>query len=209
MNSQFFSGSPACSGASNPSKCLAWGQFVYEGDTETNGVFIQYWLIDYNNSCPSGFMTYGSDCYTNSNLGPWPGAHVTAKQLASVQLTGKATAGGNDTVSMTVGATAEAVTNPDSQIDLAGSWNTTEWGVFGDGSGGQAVFGANTSFSAETVLVGTSNAAPSCVVQGFTGETNNLTLTKTKALGSESHPTLESKQTNGTKKTASCSTAAG
>ncbi len=210
LNSQFFKGSPTCAGAAVPSKCLAWGQFVYEGDAGTNGVFIQYWLINYKNPCPKGgWMKYGADCYANSALGAWPLSHLTAKQLASVQLTGSAVTGGNDTVSMTVGSKAVAASNTDTKIYLAKSWDTTEWGVFGDGGGGEAFFGKSTTLEAMTSLVGTKKAAPSCDSEGFTGETNNLTLTNTPAIGTESHPTMVSEQTNGTKKTASCATAAG
>ncbi len=54
LNTQFFSGSPACARASNPSNCLAWQQFVYT--TDSNIVFMQYWLIDYYNRCPSGWF---------------------------------------------------------------------------------------------------------------------------------------------------------
>jgi hypothetical protein len=42
---------------------------------------------------------------------------------------------------------------------------------------------------------------------GTTGETNNLDLTKTPALGTEPSPTMASKQTNGTAKKATCAVA--
>ena len=44
-------------------------------------------------------------------------------------------------------------------------------------------------------------------LEGFTGETNNLNLAKTAALGSEPSPTMGSEQTNGTSSTASCAVA--
>jgi hypothetical protein len=58
-----------------------------------------------------------------------------------------------------------------------------------------------------TTLTVTSSSAPTCVKEGFTGETNNLKLAATPALGSESSPTLASKQTDGTAGTASCAVA--
>jgi len=208
LNSQFFSGSPACARSGNPSDCLAWQQFVYTYENSSIGyIFMQYWLINYDATCPSGWYTYSTDCYTNSNAAQV--SKVTAAQLASVQLSGSAASGGNDGVSLSVGSgKVTTVTASDSKIDLASYWNTTEWGVFGDGGGGAANFGANTSLEAETALTASSGStAPSCVSEGFTGETNNLNLTATPALGSEPSPTMGSEQTNGTTKSPTCAVA--
>jgi hypothetical protein len=210
LNTEFFHGSPACAGASNPSQCLAWQQFVYT--TDQNIVFMQYWLIDYDTTCPSSWFTFtGSgfiDCYTNSSATRLSGSALTAKSLATISLSGSAKAGGNDQVEVVSGGHATLATGKDSKIDLAPSWNTTEWGVFGDGGGGEAFFGANNTVEAVTTLQATSSSAPSCVKEGFTGETNNLKLAATPALGSVSSPTLASKQTDGTTGTASCAVAA-
>jgi hypothetical protein len=208
LNTQFFSGSPACDGSSDPSDCLAWQQFVYTYEDSSIGyIFMQYWLINYDATCPSGWYTYSDDCYTNSNADEV--STVTASELASVQLSGTASSGGNDGVSLSLGSgTATTVTNSDSEIDLASAWNTTEWGVFGDGGGSEAYFGSDTTLEPETALTASSgSSAPSCVSEGFTGETNNLNLAATSALGSESSPTMASKQTNGTTGTASCAVA--
>jgi hypothetical protein len=209
LNSQFFSGSPACAKSSDPADCQAWQQFVYTYESKSVGyVFMQYWLINYDASCPSGWFTYSVDCYTNSNASTVPGGPVTAAELATVNLTGSAASGGTDGVSLSVGSGhAASVTNSDNEIHLASSWNTTEWGVYGDGGGSAANFGSNTTLEAVTSLTATSNSAPTCVKEGFTGETNNLTLAATAALGSESSPTIGSKQTNGTTGTASCASA--
>ncbi|MBR7833254.1 hypothetical protein KDL01_08255 [Actinospica durhamensis] len=209
LNSQFFTGSPACSGASSPSSCQAWQQFVYTFNGGSTGeIFMQYWLIDYNASCPSGWYSYSPDCYTNSSATEV--SAVTAKQLATVNLTGTAASGGNDAVSLSIGSgTAVTVTNKDTKIDLATNWNTAEWGVYGDGGGSAANFGSGSTIEAQTSLTDTASGAPSCVEEGFTGETNNLKLTSTPALGTESSPTMATEQTNGTSGTASCATAAG
>ena len=207
LNSQFFTGSPACAKSGDPSDCLAWQQFVYTYDSRSSGeIFMQYWLINYDATCPSGWFTYSSDCYTNSNAA---GVSVlTAAELATVKLTASAASGGNDGVSLSVGSgSATSVTNSDTKVDLAANWNTAEWGVYGDGGGSAANFGSNTTLEAQTVLTATSNSAPSCVEEGFTGETNNLKLTTTPALGTESSPTMATKQTNGTSGTASCAVA--
>jgi hypothetical protein len=207
LNSQFFSGSPACARASSPSACQAWQQFVYTyNGSNTGDVYMQYWLIDYEATCPSGWMSYSGDCYTNSSASEVSG--ITAAQLATVSLSATAASGGNDAVSLTVGSgKATTVTGKDTKVDLASYWNTTEWGVYGDGGGSAADFGSSNTLEAVTALTSTSSSAPSCVEEGFTGETNNLKLAATAALGSESSPTLASTQTDGTTGTASCATA--
>jgi hypothetical protein len=207
LNSQFFSGSPACAKSGDPSGCLAWQQFVYTYENRSIGyVFMQYWLIDYDATCPSGWFSYSNDCYTNSNATTV--STLTAAELASVNLTASAASGGQDAVSLSVGSgSATSVTNSDSVVDLASYWNTAEWGVYGDGGGSEANFGSDTTLEAQTVLTATSNSAPTCVEEGFTGETNNLTLTSTPALGTESSPTMATRQTNGSTGTASCAVA--
>jgi hypothetical protein len=203
LNTQFFSGSPACSGSSDPSNCQAWQQFVYAYLSGTGYVFMQYWLINYDATCPAGWFSFSTDCYTNSNS--VTRGILTAKDLATVKLSGSAASGGNDKLSLSVGSGhAVSVSNSDSMIDLAAAWNTTEWGVFGDAGGGEAFFGSNTTLQPQTALTATSHSAPTCVKEGFTGETNNLKLAHTPALGSESSPTMASRQTNGTSGTASC-----
>ena len=208
LNSQFFSGSPACAGSSDPSNCQAWQQFVYNySDAYDAFVYIQYWLLNYGATCPSGWNSDDSgSCVTNS-----PAAFVnplTASQLGNVALTGTATSGGDDGVSLTVGDGASLITTSDSVLDLASFWNTTEWGVYGDGDLSEAYFGPGTTLTAQTALTATTPAAPSCVDEGFTGETNNLSLTSTPAVGSQLSSTMASEQTNGTTGAASCSTAA-
>jgi hypothetical protein len=64
-----------------------------------------------------------------------------------------------------------------SLLDLAANWNTYEWGVFGDGGGSQANFSnVGTKFGAITAVNDGNTTAPSCLVEGFTGETNNLNI---------------------------------
>jgi hypothetical protein len=203
LNTQFFA-TPLCSSSGDPANCLGWQQFVYAKESGTGFVFMQYWLINWDTTCPSGWFTYSTDCYTNSNSTTL-NSPLTAKQLATVKLSGSAASGGQDEVSVSVGSgQAVSVTNSDSEIDLSGFWNTTEWGVYGDGGGGEAIFGTNTTLEAQTALTTTSSGAPTCVKEGFTGETSNLQLAHTPVLGSEPSPTMASKQTNGTTGTASC-----
>jgi hypothetical protein len=208
LNSQFFAGSPACDGSGDPSGCQAWQQFVYTfKGCSVSCIFMQYWLINYDATCPAGWMAYSEDCYTNSNAVEV--SAVTAAKLHTVKLSGSAVSGSIDAVSLSFGSgAATSVTNSDSEVDLASYWNTTEWGVYGDGGGSEAVFNANKSLEAKTALTATSSGAPTCVAEGFTGETNNLNLTATPALGSQPSPTMASKQTDGTTSTPSCRVAA-
>jgi len=62
LNTNVFSNTPACNGAANPSQCRGWEQFVY---SNAGFAFIQYWLINYATTCPSGWNTFGSDCWKN------------------------------------------------------------------------------------------------------------------------------------------------
>jgi hypothetical protein len=219
LNSQNVTGSPACSGSSDPSGCIAWQQFLYAydagsalngGNPSSSYIFMQYWLIGYgyNTACPSGWASDGQgDCYINSKAAVVNA--VTASQLATLQFSGTAKSGGNDGVSLSVGSgQATMVTASDSRIDLAKHWNTTEWGLFGDGDGDEAYFGPNTSLEPQTVLTASSGSSkPKCISAGTTGETNNLQLTTTPKLGSQSSPTMATRQTNGTSGTASCAVA--
>jgi hypothetical protein len=210
LNTEFFS-TPACSGSSN-GKCQGWQQFVYE--TTSNTVFMQYWLLDYDATCPANWYTvkYGSSifCYTNSPASSLPGNALTASDLAAAELQGQAIADGNDQVSLSLGSgQATVVTNSDSMLDVSSQWDTTEFGVFGDGGGGQAKFGKKTTLETQTSLVSTDASAPTCVKEGFTAETNNLNLTNTPAIGTQTSPTIVSEQTKKRAVAASCASAAG
>jgi hypothetical protein len=218
LNSQTFTGSTSCSKSSDPSDCLGWAQFLYAydagsalqgGNPSDSYVFMQYWLISYgSDTCPPGWTSDDEgDCYFNSKAAEVKA--VTASQLATVQLSGTAKSGGNDGVSLTVGSgQATLVTTSDSRVDLAKHWDLTEWGLFGDGDGDEAYFGANTSLEPETTLTASSGSkAPKCVSGGQTGETNNLKLTTTPKLSTPPSPTMASEQTNGTSGTASCAVA--
>jgi hypothetical protein len=212
LNTQFFKDPPVCSGSAIPADCEGWQQFVYayHYSGSTNEVFMQYWLLFYDNPCPTGWMTDPDGkytfCYANSPATVY--GSLPASALSSATLVGQATSGGNDTASLSSSSGAASTSNSDSKLDLASYWNGTEWGAFGDAGGGEANFGANSTLEAVTTLQATSSSAPTCVTNGgTTGETNNLDLTKTPALGTESSPTMASKQTNGTVKKAKCAVA--
>jgi hypothetical protein len=210
LNSQFFADPPACSGALVPSSCEGWQQFVYafHYSGSTNEIFMQYWMLFYDKTCPRGWNTVTSDgsifCYTNSPASSF--GSLPASSLGKVALVGKAVSGGNDSVTLsTTGGSASTASNNDSKLDLAAFWNTTEWGVFGDAGGGQANFSAKATLEAVTTLTTSKAGAPTCVANdGTTGETNNLKFNHTPAITSASSPTMASSQTDGAVKKPSC-----
>jgi hypothetical protein len=172
LNSSFFV-SPACSGASSPANCKGWQQFVYS--SALGSAFIEYWLIDYAKPCPAGWTTAGVSCWKNSSnaiaVGSWPIA-----ELQQLSLTGSATASGTDTIMMSFPGNTLSAMDQDDVLGLANGWNKAEFGIFGDGGGSDATFNAGATMAVRTsVTDGTSNA-PTCLLESFTSETNNLNL---------------------------------
>src|SRR5579884_984200 len=107
INSNFFNNPPACSGASNPAACQGWQQYVYSSKS-SGSAFMQYWLINYGNACPSGWNTYSGDCYRNSASSITVPV-IPATSLAQVSMTGSVTAGGDDRLDLADGSTHYAV----------------------------------------------------------------------------------------------------
>ena len=178
LNSQFFHNSPACAGAFNPSNCLGWQQFVYL----PGFVFMQYWLINYGNTCPSGWASYSSDCYTNSASVSAPA--VVIKQLKTVKISGTAVSKGIDKLVFSTATKAYTTTGQDSVVGLADYWNASEWGIFGPGGGSAAIFNNGASITVKIALTDGSTQAPVCKAKaGTTGETNNLNLGACTASG--------------------------
>jgi hypothetical protein len=205
LNSSFFSGSPACSGAAQPKKCLGWQQFVLTTSPDSGAqplLFMQYWLINYESGCPSGWISYSPDCYRNS--ASVSTSAVTAPGLANVSLEGSASAGKKDVATLTVGTNAYATTGADSVVNLASNWTAAEFGVFGDGNGTAAKFGAGTTLRVQTSTNDGTALAPSCSQEGFTGETNNLNLVKTPKKAAGSSPGIVSEQSNASTSKSSC-----
>lgn len=202
-----------CAGTGNPGGCLGWEQFLYS--TTANQVFIQFWLLHYDATCPSGWTTFtftpgspDSYCFINSTGSTLPGAALTVSGLASATLTGSVAQGGNDTAVMTTGTGHATATNVDSLLGLSTQWHTVEFAILGDCCSTQANFSSGTTINVRTVVHSGSRAAPACVMEGFSGETNNLNLAGTPALGTPASPTIESEQTSSTGQ-AACATAAG
>jgi hypothetical protein len=191
LNSNFMN-TQTCKHAKNPAQCQDWEQFVYSSDyTEA---FMQYWLINWNTTCPSGWNSYGGDCYTNSNAVGVPKEVIT--KLKTLQISATAVKGGLDTLIMYVGKKAYKTTGADSVVYLATGWKESEYNVFGDGDGSEANFNTGSNITVESeVTNGTSNAAVCASHSGTTGETNNLNLGSCSGKGG-SQPYIKFSESN-------------
>jgi hypothetical protein len=195
-----------CSASPNPG-CRGWQQFVYS--TTFNEVFIQYWLLTYNTTCPGGWNTFmfpmSTDiyCYKNSTANTLTGGVPPAASLGGVTFTGNAAPSGNDSVVMTTATGHATATAADSVLHLANGWTGVEFTVVGDCCGAQANFSGGTTLKVRTTVHNGTMNAPTCVLEGFTGETNNLNLASTPAIGTGPSPAIVSDQTS-TPDTPSC-----
>ena len=187
LNTQFFT-TMTCNSAADPSKCLGWEQFVFANLPPRAGfAFIQYWLLGYATTCPSGWIPSGKvDCYINSTQS----ASVPAQTIATpgqLTVTGTAASGGaEDSIVLSVGGTLYTAMGNNHFPDLGQNWQFAEFNVFGDGNRTQAAFNSGSTIVVRTSVNSGTTSAPSCVADGFTGETNNLTLVSTPAVVSGS-----------------------
>lgn len=191
-----------CAGAAVPAMCQGWEQFVFQNNLPptycTSCVSVYYWLVPYGGAtCPAGWTPDVGDCFISSTLAPVP--LMTITPLPTMTLIGKIS-GGNDIVILDNNSSLTASVS-DSTLDLALSWNTTEFNVFGGGGGNEAFFDEPSGTSPGTTIVvkttvddGTTNA-PTCTNASFTGETNNLNLGTCCPYGGAS-PNIQFMETN-------------
>ena len=181
-----------CNGAGNPAECLVWQQFVYSSGYKQ--AFIQYWLINWNNPCPSGWWTSGSDCYMNSAAVTVPKEPIT--KLNRLMLSGLANEGGIDALVFTNGTKAYSTTGSDSVLDLASFWTESEFNIVGDADASEANFNSGSSLTVQVVVLNGTTDAPTCKAdKGTTGETNNLSLGSCAGTGGAS-PYIEFTENN-------------
>jgi hypothetical protein len=174
--------------------CQGFEQFVYDA---SGAVGIQYWLEHYGppgtpcptprhvGSCTGGVFTdgwcdfslYGATyCAINAPAaGPAPA--TAASSLGTVTLTGLAASGGsNDSATVTVGTTMYPAPGANYFPDLGSQWQESEFNVFGDSGGDQAVFGTGTTLVVRSGVSSGTRLGPTCDLQTYTAESNNLTL---------------------------------
>ena len=196
INTDFFV-STACSGSPNPG-CRGWEQFVFENNNVSHRAFIQYWLIQYNTTCPAGWTQFPSppDIYCvilSNSSGAVSTTAVPATNLGQVTLTGTAGAA-SDSITVTIGSTAFSRVG-DNAVNAAAGWTIAEFNVLGDGGnavgvGSQAVFNPGASIVTRTRINYGGSSPPTCVAQGFTAETNNLSFGPTAPAASQPGPAI-------------------
>jgi hypothetical protein len=198
--------------------CFAWQQYVISTDTPVSltsskltgktEVFIEYWLINYGGStrasCPSGFVnggadTSGVDCVQNTPATVVYNGALPITQLASLALSGTATANGTDTAVATYGTEAFTASVADSLTDISSKWTQAEFNVVGNAGGAQAQFNKGSTLTTKVSVTDGSTTAPTCLAPsseaGTTGETNNLTGKSCTAAGGTS-PSITFVQSN-------------
>jgi hypothetical protein len=211
LNTNRFSTS-VCSGSPNLG-CRGWQQFVYSSYSQV--ILIQYWLIRYNAACPAGWNTRvlpsaptDTYCWRNG-ASTAPVAKQPITNLINLRLGGSANTSGNDTVTMWIGNTATAASNPGSTLNLGAGWTDAEFMIGGDCCSTQANFNAGSTIVVRTTVHNGTRNAPTCVVEGFTGETNNLNLVGTATVGTGPAPAIVSTQSNTLTSMRSCAAANG
>jgi FG-GAP-like repeat len=133
---------------------------------------MQYWLLNYHNTCPDGWWASGTDCYTDSPTVQTP--HQPITNLANLSVTGQTVAGGQDTFILSTGSALYAVQNSDSMLGLPNYWKSAEFNVFGDCCSSTAYFNSGSTIAVRTSVDSGVTTAPSCINDGWTGEQNNL-----------------------------------
>jgi hypothetical protein len=183
LNSNRFNTS-ACNGVAG---CLGWQQYIFDNPgSGSSSVYIQYWLLNYPNSCPSGYIYFSptatelGGCFKNSAAVSVPSQVI--QNLSALALSGNAVSGGFDQALLSSGTSMYLTSGADTVLNLgsANNWTWVEFNVFGDHDGTQATFGSGTLISVKTMVSSgvTATAAPGVFPGGTTAETNNLTLSQ-------------------------------
>ncbi|HEX8791193.1 MAG TPA: hypothetical protein VF765_09625 [Polyangiaceae bacterium] len=198
LNTNTFN-SPACAGENPfPGTCAGWVQFVYDSGADNLGqptVFMQYWLINFGDfgKCPPPpkgqpfdfwefFDNSGKieqfDCHTPSTMGAAPAPLLSVTDLSQVVLTGLNTPTVNAAILYTPPGNLVAFSTIVDAVDLRDGWTESEFNIFGESNGSQALFNNGASATVQVLTyptLGSSNYVPTaCDNTSFTGETNDL-----------------------------------
>jgi hypothetical protein len=215
LNTQFFSTeSCATLGSPDPQGCYGWEQFAYDTGPPI-GLFIEYWLVDFGpvpTQCPSHWHKYVArsqnevNCWINSPLITTPVEPITA--LAKLRLLGSAAydSRSQDFAELTVGYSDLYYVGGQNWFpDLSTQWQDVEFNILGDCCGDQAVFNAGSTIDAHTEVDSGVTSAPTCAIEGFTAESNNLFLTQTSGKWKKpQYPSIVFTETNDSHKHPSC-----
>jgi hypothetical protein len=219
LNTEFFA-TATCKrlGSPDPQNCSGWEQFTYQSNYGA-GISIEYWLIDFGpkgTKCPAGWYRYiPSDhpnevyCQVYSSETPAPAEKITS--LQELVLTGAVAGsiiGPDDGAALSVhhGTGKLYIVNGDNRFpDLHEGWHHAEFNVFGDCCGDEAIFNSGSAIVVRTLVSSGTTTAPACDLNGWTGETNNLTLTGTsKDQGEYNYPSIVFRETNAAPTKSSC-----
>ena len=133
---------------------------------------MQFWLTDFGPNCPTGFHHFPghpNDCATNSDSAAVPVQPLT--NLGQLSLTGTASSGGMDTVTLSTGSDLFSVATSDSTLNLAQGWQAAEFNILGDCCSSEATFNVGAAMAVRTSVEDGTTNAPTCLPGGFTGET--------------------------------------
>jgi hypothetical protein len=217
LNTNFFA-STVCASSPNPA-CRGWQQFVFENNGSTGRAYIQYWLLRYNTTCPAGggwnqFSFTGSTdiyCWKNNSMGAVSVPAQPITNLGQLNLSGSVSASG-DSITLSTASNAYSVAG-DNAVNAAAGWQIAEFNVFGDGGnsagGGQASFNSGSTVVPRARVIYGSTAAPVCVAQGFTAETNNLSFGPSAPAASALGPALAFTESSGGGSPMNCAAATG
>ena len=194
LNTNFFTNAgTACPGSPNPA-CQGWEQFVFANNGTSGSVFIQYWMLQYNTTCPAGWNPFsfpGSTdiyCFRNStNASGVPNQPIS--NLVNLKLSGTVSMG-SDSYFFSAGGGTVATASGDNSVNAAAGWNIAEFAVVGNAGGGQANFNNGSTIATRTRIVYGGTDKPNCVAAGFTGETNNLSFAPPAPSASQPGPAL-------------------
>jgi hypothetical protein len=195
------SSTTACNSAPDKANCQSWEQFVYDSSGSTQ---IQYWLLNWGPnqsttlcplprgaSCQQGFVSSDGWCpqivpgFTDilcvvDAASPPTASSEPATSLTQLTVTGKAGSGStSDSMVMSIGGHATTGSGGNYFPDLGNWWTTAEFNVFGDGGGDQAIFNTGASAQVRTAVTSGTTTGPTCNLQSFTAESDNMTLSNT------------------------------
>jgi hypothetical protein len=197
INTDFFN-STACAGSPNPT-CRGWEQFVFFNDGTAGSLYIQYWLIRYNTTCPASWtqftFTGGTTiyCVRNDSMGATSVPNQPITNLANLRMTGTVTAT-SDQNTFTVGTPMMYGVTGDNSVNAAAGWHEGEFNVFGPGGnssgGSEATFNAGSTIVPRTRITYGGTAPPICTNNGYTAETNNLSFGPTAPAPSGPGPAI-------------------
>ena len=193
LNANTFTSKSACSGAVNPSACRGWQQFVYSNVSCPGCSYMQYWLLGYGTTnCPSSWISYNNygdyECYTNSSA--VFATTQTIANLINLSVTGTAVSGGMDTLILSTGSALYSVQNEDSVVNLSQGWQNAEFNIVGDCCDYEANFNSGSTIVVRASVDYGNTNAPSCLAQGFTGETNNLSFANAPTAQPNTYPAV-------------------